>query len=331
MPFVLEKVHKLGGGGELLLHVLVEVFPDGLVLLALGLSVGESGLEAVGALDGLGVSLLGVGDCAGEGVDEALEVDHLVSVGEDQVVHSLGDVVESVGSLVLGLPLEGGGGVEVLLDSVDDVEELLDDGLVGVDLGGVGDDLGEELDEDAESVGGLEGSQAVEDGGLDRGLGLEERLGAGDEAGLDDGSDVVEDAVDLLVLSLDGLVLLLLLGPLLLEGSKHGFSGLDLLGLGGELSLPVLEGHLIGLAEAGELLLVGVALGRAIGELAEVGVARVVLVLGDGSRVGLLLFEALRHPTDVGDQLVDGGSRFDLDHDRVDHSFTELGVGDLGY
>lgn len=156
------------------MHVLVEVFPDGLVLFALGLSVGHSVLEAVGALNGFGVPLLGVVDSAAERHDEALEVDHLVSVGEDEVVDPIDDVLEGVRSLVLGLSLEGGGGVEVLLDPINNIEELLDNGLVCVNFGGVRDDFGEEFDEDAESVVGLESPETLEDCGLDRGLRLKE-------------------------------------------------------------------------------------------------------------------------------------------------------------
>jgi len=228
---VFHEVDGVTAGGDLSLELGVLELVGGIFGTTLGGLVSSEGGNIFELGLGTGNVLLVVGD--GEGEVEALssEVSNSgVELG-DFTVEATSEGSESLKSLSLSFSLDGEGGLEVLLDIVEDSEEGIDHTLVGDSWGSLGDhgddveDLGVTVGEtflgewlESSDVGG----ELVEGGGLD----LEESgiSTFGVESFLDDGSGLVHHGSDGGVLSdggLEGLDESVVLG---IEGLKHGGS-----------------------------------------------------------------------------------------------------------
>jgi len=204
---------------------------SGIFGTTLGGLVSSEGGDIIELGLGTGDVLLVVGDGEGKVEDLTSEVsDSGVELG-DLTIEAASEGGEGLESLSLSFSLDGEGGLEVLLDVVEDSEEGIDHTLVGDSWGSLGDH-GDDVEDLSVTVGEtflgewLEssdvGGELVEGGGLD----LEESgiSTFGVESFLDDGSGLVHHGSDGGVLSdggLEGLDESVVLG---IEGLKHGGS-----------------------------------------------------------------------------------------------------------
>ena len=97
-----------------------------------------------------------------------------------------------------GIFFHGESHIEVFFDSVDDVEEVLDDGLVSLDspFKGFFNDGGHESDEDTETFLGGEFVKSLKKGSLDTSVSLKEFISSCHESFLDNSSAVLNNTED---------------------------------------------------------------------------------------------------------------------------------------
>lgn len=88
------------------MDVLEEVLPSRLDTLAVNFEVIKSGLDVGGGLLKHFLSKVGVGDSLSQGVDDGFEINDFVSVGVNQVLDSVINVVEGFLTVGIGLSLE---------------------------------------------------------------------------------------------------------------------------------------------------------------------------------------------------------------------------------
>ena len=197
----------------------------------LGGLVGSKGGDVLELGGGTGNVLLVVGDGEGQVEGFTAEVsDSGVELG-DLGIQTASEGGEGLKSLSLSFSLDGEGGLEVLLDVVEDSEEGIDHTLVGDSWGSLGDH-GDDVEDLSVTVGKtflgewLESSDVGGELGEGGGLDLEETGFStfGLEGLFDDGSGLVHHGSDGGVLSdggLEGLDESVVLG---IEGLKHGGS-----------------------------------------------------------------------------------------------------------
>ena len=313
---------------------MVELLPNNGVLLALSSSVIESLLEVLSGSGGVGNSGLRSGDSIGEGRDGGSKVDDL-SLGVHELAGNLLDELFVVSlSSSLSISLHGFGHFHVLLNSVHDVKESLDDSLVGVDFHGFLNNLSEEFEEGTitvgdTSLGGHELSKSSDEGGLHTGLGLEEGVSTSDESGIDDGSAVIKDTEDGSVLSLEGSISLSFSGSLSTEGLEHSLSVTDFSDLVGELLLSGLKGSRIESSESNVFTGIGTSLGEASHEFSEVSITSIMLAFSHSlgvSHLGLKTTNNTSHAVNKSINLLTG---FELELDGGDEGSSIFSISNL--
>jgi len=272
--------------------------------------------------------------------DGKLEVEGLSSeVGNSGVelgnfrVESASEGGESLESLSLSFSLDGEGGLEVLLDVVEDPEEGIDHTLVGNSWGSFSnhgndvEDLGVTVGETLVSkwLEGLDVGGELGEGG---GTGLEE-LSISSEGLGDDGSGLVHHGPDGGVLGNGGVEGVNESLVLLIEGTEHGFSltefGVSVLGLSLSVSKDWGVDHIESLV-LGDGGFEGVGLSVHGVELSSAGIGNDGVVSGD-----LLGFssEALSDLLDHTDNLGNVVFRFKLEFNGVGESFSKISSFDL--
>jgi len=286
---------------------------------------------------GLGTSnvLLVVGD--GEGEVEALssEVSNSgVELG-DFTVEATSEGSESLKSLSLSFSLDGEGGLEVLLDIVEDSEEGIDHTLVGDSWGSLSDH-GDDVEDLGVSVGKtllsewLESSDVGGELGEGGGLDLEESgFGLGVESFLDDGSGLMHHGSDGGVLSNGGLESSNESVVLLTESLEHGGSLAELSLSVTLFSLSVSKDwgvdHLESLVlDDGGLEGISLSVHRV--HLGSAGISDNFVVGGSSLS---LVSETLSDFFDHRDNMSNVVFRFKLEFDGVGESFSKIGSFDL--
>jgi hypothetical protein len=226
-----------------------------------------------------------------------LEIENLSLGVSELTFHFIDKLIVVSFSGSLSISFHGFSHFHAFLYSVHDVEESLDDGLIGVDFHRFLNNLGEELEESTITVGntllgGLEFSESGDESGLHTGLGLKEGISTSDESVVDDGSAVVKDGEDRLVL---GLKVGISLGFSFSLGGKsieHGGSVTNFSLFVGELFLSRSKGSGVKSGKTFKFGSISHSLGHTRGKLSHVSVTSIVFGVGNSEGISHLLFEA---------------------------------------
>jgi len=336
LSLVFHEVDGVTAGGDLGLELGVLELVGGILGTTLGGLVGSKGSNILELGGGTSDVLLVVGDGEGEVEGFTAEVsDSGVELG-DLTVESTSEAGESLKSLSLSFSLDGEGGLEVLLDVVEDSEEGIDHTLVGDSWGSLGDH-GNDVEDLSVTVGKtllvewLEssdvGRELVKGGGLD----LEESgfSTLGLEGFLDDGSGLMHHSSDGSVLSDGSLEGLNESVVLVFKSLKHGGSLTELSLSVGLLSLSVSEDWSVDHLESlvlGDGGLKSVSLSVHGVKLSSAGIGDDLVVVSSG--LGLVS-ESLSNFFDHRDNMSNVVFRFKLEFDGVGESFSEISGFDL--
>lgn len=306
---------------------MVELLPNSGVLLALSTSVFQSGLEV--SLSGLSVgkSISRSGNSIGESRDSSSEVKNLSSGVHELVLDLISEffVISLSGSL--SISFHSFGHFHVFLNSVHDVEKSLDDGLVGVDFHGFLNNLSEEFEESTITVSntlfwGGEFVKSGDEGRLHTGLGFKERISTSNESVIDDGSAVIEDSKDGLVLSSKVGISSSFSFSLGSESFKHSLSVTSFSDLVGEFLLSGFEGSRIESGETHEFGLISSSLGETTSEFSEVSITSVMFTFSNSLGISHLSFESINNISHAGNKSIDLFSGFKLELDSRNESST---------
>jgi len=241
-------------------------------------------------------------------------------------------VVSLSGSL--SISLNGFSHFHVFLDSVHDVEESLDDSLIGVDFHGLLNDLSQELEESTITVGdtllgGGELSESGNDSRLHTGLGFEEGISTSDQSRVDDGSAVIKDTEDGLVLLSKVGVSLSLSSSLGTEGVEHSSSVTNFSDFVGELLLSGFEGLSIENGETGEFGSISSSLGESSSKLSEVSITSIVFSFSNSLGVGHLSFKTSDNTSHGFNKSINLLTGFELELDSGYESSSIFSISNL--
>jgi len=332
---VFHEVDGVTAGGDLGLELGVLELVSGIFGTTLGDLVGSEGGNIFELGGGTVNVLLVVGDGELEVENFSSEVSNSgVELG-DFTVEATSEGSEGLKSLSLSFSLDGEGGLEVLLDVVEDSEEGIDHTLVGNSWGSLGDHS-DDVEDLSVSVGEtlfsewLESSDVGGELGEGGGLDLEEFSGTfGLESFLDDGSGLMHHGSNGGVLGNSGVEGLNESVVLLTEGGEHGFSLTELnlsvtllrLSVGKNWGVDHLESLVLG--DGG---LEGVSLSVHGVHFSSAGISDNFVVGGSSLSLGSKTFsDFFDHRDDMSDVVF----RFKLEFDGVGESFSKISSFDL--